>query len=1056
MRLAGKVKAPLTLTADALHEEVAKQLLSKAFQPFTGEGDGRTKPRQGLQGVEAVDFIRVLRSFSFPGTTPLKTETAAFLFELCSAAEEGGQLRNEEGRPVADANYLIELIFGNKPTRREEIARQQRAIRKEGNEVRVPEEAITGKPLRSFAQKVDAGRRIVGSGPVQLPAAVDAPNLNKSGPQASTAVVNQHLAAMAVPLRFLSRKSRTALAAPSSFDAATAIARSNSLPSYELQRRHVFGMSTIRYSGNALYVLPRGIPTAPVVTDLRSLKGPVPAAGSAVPSGRNHPDFIDPATIIYTSAALGIVHNLNNNTQSVFDNTADDITCITISPDGSMAATGCMGKSAVVSIWNTSIMHPKDVLMRIGQGFFARGVNAVQFSYDCRYLIAVGCDDYAMLGIFELKTGNKVAEMAAQHGIPPQIAWLKYCPLPLFTEWITRDHSGACDVFVTVGQRHLRFWSFLRPTVNDKGLSTAASLLYKGGSIHAGGSGNKKSAQPAAVATLTAPKAYTCCDFIPCEDKSFDLVTGGSNGQVAIWRRGVAVTAITAWRGRVQVLIVAGDKVIVGGAAGLIKVLDGRTLSSLKEIRLYGDAALPPAPKRPSSAKDVAKAFARPGSGAATLGVRPASTGRARPASANSAGIAAGRPTNSNKNGNIISGGYGDDGSGTKGGKQGDVGDGVPDLQGQGGQKMVVGLALVTGQGTFPRPGTVLPAGAYLLAALGTGKLVRVDLSASGDDASAFFGKELLHFHCGPVYGLAADSTPSARLVVTVGDDKKLMVWDSADRILIAKSHTRSTCRSVALDRTNCFIATGSTSGELTVHFLSDLLVPKQNYYRLEEVAFRKDAKGEATVLAFSPSNDKIALGSRDDCIYLYSVQLAVETAGQARQQFSVGTCVLRALHRLRGHSATITSIDWSYDSALLQSTCGAYELLCWDATQGKLHTAVNLADVRWKTHNCLLGFNVMGIWPPYSDGTDINAVDASREKGLVVTANDAAGLVRLLNYPSVVRHAPAKEYTGHSSHVTCVRFLKGADRCVSSGGNDGSLMLFDVVQEVVEQDRFR
>jgi hypothetical protein len=49
-------------------------------------------------------------------------------------------------------------------------------------------------------------------------------------------------------------------------------------------------------------------------------------------------------------------------------------------------------------------------------------------------------------------------------------------------------------------------------------------------------------------------------------------------------------------------------------------------------------------------------------------------------------------------------------------------------------------------------------------------------------------------------------------------------------------------------------------------------------------------------------------------------------------------------------------------------------------------------------------GFNLMGIWPPYSNGSDVNAVDVCMEKGLVVTANNEFGLTKLFNYPCVVK----------------------------------------------------
>lgn len=44
----------------------------------------------------------------------------------------------------------------------------------------------------------------------------------------------------------------------------------------------------------------------------------------------------------------------------------------------------------------------------LGQGFFDRAVNAISFSHDNQYLIAIGCDDNHLLGIFHLPSGNKI------------------------------------------------------------------------------------------------------------------------------------------------------------------------------------------------------------------------------------------------------------------------------------------------------------------------------------------------------------------------------------------------------------------------------------------------------------------------------------------------------------------------------------------------------------------------------------------------------------------------------------------------------------------------
>ena len=55
-----------------------------------------------------------------------------------------------------------------------------------------------------------------------------------------------------------------------------------------------------------------------------------------------------------------------------------------------------------------------------------------------------------------------------------------------------------------------------------------------------------------------------------------------------------------------------------------------------------------------------------------------------------------------------------------------------------------------------------------------------------------------------------------------------------------------------------------------------------------------------------------------------------------------------------------------------------------------------DMADCQWVV-DLTPGFPVMGIWPPYSDGTDVNMVDRTKNRQLVATAEDtfAVGLMR-------------------------------------------------------------
>jgi len=53
----------------------------------------------------------------------------------------------------------------------------------------------------------------------------------------------------------------------------------------------------------------------------------------------------------------------------------------------------------------------------------------------------------------------------------------------------------------------------------------------------------------------------------------------------------------------------------------------------------------------------------------------------------------------------------------------------------------------------------------------------------------------------------------------------------------------------------------------------------------------------------------------------------------------------------------------------------------------------------RWASWSGVLGTEVSGIWPKYSDSTEINAVDANHAAALLVTGDDL-GLVKLYRFP--------------------------------------------------------
>lgn len=94
----------------------------------------------------------------------------------------------------------------------------------------------------------------------------------------------------------------------------------------------------------------------------------------------------------------------------------------------------------------------------------------------------------------------------------------------------------------------------------------------------------------------------------------------------------------------------------------------------------------------------------------------------------------------------------------------------------------------------------------------------------------------------------------------------------------------------------------------------------------------------------------------------------------------------------------------YNYVGKLLQVNTGDREALYYEAPRGKqqLIGRDDAEDILWHTWTCVLGSSVQGVWPPYTDVTDINASCVSHD-GHVIATGDDFGFVKLFKYPSYV-----------------------------------------------------
>lgn len=96
-----------------------------------------------------------------------------------------------------------------------------------------------------------------------------------------------------------------------------------------------------------------------------------------------------------------------------------------------------------------------------------------------------------------------------------------------------------------------------------------------------------------------------------------------------------------------------------------------------------------------------------------------------------------------------------------------------------------------------------------------------------------------------------------------------------------------------------------------------------------------------------------------------------------------------------------------------------------------------------YATFTGCFGWQVKGIWPPFSDFTDVNSTCRSNSRNFLATADDF-GQVNVYKYPCTVEKAIHASYLGHSSHITKVKFSADDRYLITTGGHDKTVLIWE------------
>jgi hypothetical protein len=127
----------------------------------------------------------------------------------------------------------------------------------------------------------------------------------------------------------------------------------------------------------------------------------------------------DPGEVVYHAAALGIVYSPAEHSQRFYHGHTDDVISLAVHRTGLIVATGQIGATPAVHVWDAHTMQNLAVLA----GLHKRGVSLLAFSNDGNLLATVGLDGDHCVAVYDWRTQALVASGKGSKEKCMALAW---------------------------------------------------------------------------------------------------------------------------------------------------------------------------------------------------------------------------------------------------------------------------------------------------------------------------------------------------------------------------------------------------------------------------------------------------------------------------------------------------------------------------------------------------------------------------------------------------------------------------------------------------------
>jgi len=194
-------------------------------------------------------------------------------------------------------------------------------------------------------------------------------------------------------------------------------------------------------------------------------------------------------------------------------------------------------------------------------------------------------------------------------------------------------------------------------------------------------------------------------------------------------------------------------------------------------------------------------------------------------------------------------------------------------------------------------------------------------------------------------------------------------------------------------------------------------------------LAERRDVKKYITTMKWHSYGDRLAVGSGDHKICVYSILTDTEPA----------TALDITLLSMIDLTSTPIHFDFSRDGKYLKVNTESYDLNFFEAGPGiHIKEPSKLKDMQWETETCIFGWHVQGVW----DEEEVSSLDSSVEQeSPMIAYGTLNGNIKLSKFPCLTKNAQCLTYPAHLGPVHNVSWLPGY--LISTGEKDNAIMIW-------------